>query len=71
VKTGHFNIFERASDGKPYWVQCLEDLLSAHKRISELQLVAPGQYFIYDETSGVFEEERTKRQKNSLVVLPN
>jgi hypothetical protein len=70
VKTGHFNIFERASDGKSYWVQCLEDLLSARNRISALQLVAPGQYFIYDETSGAF-EEGTERQKNSLLVLPD
>ena len=56
MATKCFDIFERRPEGKPNWVECVDDLLEARHRVSELRLLTQRQYFIYDEVSGAFEE---------------
>jgi len=38
-------------------IECVNGLLEAHQRVSELRLLTRREYLIYDEVSGTFEEE--------------
>ena len=50
-----FDIFKRLRDGKSLWITTVEGLDEARKRTSRLASVAPGEYFIYSQKSGVVE----------------
>jgi hypothetical protein len=50
-----FDIFARLPDGMLIWMESVEGLESANKRVHELTLIAPRNYFIYSEARGAVE----------------
>jgi hypothetical protein len=50
-----FDIFARLPDGKPIWMESVEGLAKTNKRVHELTLIAPNDYFVYSEQSGSIE----------------
>jgi hypothetical protein len=55
-----FDIFKIAEDGKPIWVSSASTLDAARERAKTLAAVFPGEYLIFDQTTG----EKT-------LILPN
>jgi hypothetical protein len=51
-KAAIFDIFLRLPDGKPMWMESVEGLEKATKRLNELMIRVPRHYFLYSETSG-------------------
>ena len=47
-----FDIFSRLPDGSPVWVESIEGLEKAQKRLDRLAELNPGEYFIYSEEIG-------------------
>lgn len=47
-----FDIFSRLPDGSPLWIESVEGLEEAKKRLSRLARYRPGRYFIYSEERG-------------------
>jgi hypothetical protein len=58
-----FDIFARLPDGGPIWIECVEGVNEAKRRVSELSLIAPREYFIYSETSGAIQPANGSHQK--------
>ena len=52
TKVAIFDIFLRLPDGKPMWMESVQGLVKANKRLNELMIRAPRHYFIYSEMSG-------------------
>ena len=50
-----FAIFTMLPDGQPFWIESVENLEDARKRLREVARNAPGDSFIYSEKSGVVE----------------
>jgi hypothetical protein len=50
-----FDIFARLPDGRPIWMESVEGLEKTNKRVRELTLMAPNDYFVYSEKSGSVE----------------
>jgi hypothetical protein len=50
-----FDIFARGPDGTPLWMESVEGAEKANKRVHELTLIAPPDYFIYSEASEAVE----------------
>jgi Protein of unknown function (DUF2934) len=50
-----FDIFARLPDGSAMWIESVPSLDQAHQRVRELVVVAPRDYFIYSERSGIIE----------------
>ncbi len=57
-----FDIFRKLPDGKPVWVEAVEGLEEAKKRLTGLALISPEEYFIYSESKGIVVERVTKLQ---------
>jgi hypothetical protein len=47
-----FDIFTTLPNGRPLWVECIEGVEEARKRMKSLATNRPGDYFIYCEKSG-------------------
>jgi hypothetical protein len=47
-----FDIFARFPDGRPIWMESVEGLENANRRVLELTQIAPRDYFIYSAASG-------------------
>ena len=47
-----FDIFTRLPDGSPLWVESVAGFEQARRRLSGLERVHPGEYFIYSEQRG-------------------
>lgn len=47
-----FDIFSRLPDGSPLWVESIAGFEQARSRLSGLERVHPGEYFIYSEQRG-------------------
>lgn len=47
-----FDIFSRLPDGSPLWIESVEGLEEATKRLKKLARHYPGRYFIYSEQAG-------------------
>ena len=47
-----FDIFKIAEDGKPIWVSSASTLDAARERAKTLAAVFPGEYLIFDQTTG-------------------
>jgi|HubBroStandDraft_6_1064221.scaffolds.fasta_scaffold2657771_1 hypothetical protein len=47
-----FDIFSRLPDGSPLWLESVEGLEEARKRLDGLARVRPGKYFLYSEKTG-------------------
>lgn len=47
-----FDIFSRLPDGSPLWVESIAGFEQARRRLSGLERVHPGEYFIYSEQRG-------------------
>ena len=50
-----FDIFARMPDGTPLWMESVEGVEKTNKRVHELTLIAPRNYFVYSEASGAVE----------------
>jgi len=47
-----FDIFATLPDGSPMWLEAVEGLEAARKRLTGLVEARPGNYFIYSEKTG-------------------
>jgi hypothetical protein len=47
-----FDIFLRLPDGKPLWVEAVENYEKAKVHIQKLVQVSPGEYFIFNSKTG-------------------
>jgi hypothetical protein len=52
-----YDIFARFPDGRPIWMESVEGLENANRRVRELTEIAPRDYFIYSEAGGTVETE--------------
>lgn len=50
-----FDIFARLPDGTPIWMESVKGVEKTNRRVHELTLIAPHDYFVYSEASGVVE----------------
>jgi hypothetical protein len=50
-----FDIFARLPDGKPIWMESVEGVERTNRRVRELTLIAPRDYFVYSEATGAVE----------------
>jgi hypothetical protein len=50
-----FDIFARLPNGKPIWMESVGGLEKTRKRVRELTVIAPNDYFVYSEASGSVE----------------
>ena len=47
-----FDIFLRLPDGKPLWVEAVEELEKAKLHVQRMIEVSPGEYFIFNSRTG-------------------
>lgn len=47
-----YDIFRRDGNGEPIWVEAVENVERAKKRIIELSARAPGQYMVFSQNNG-------------------
>jgi hypothetical protein len=47
-----FDIFRTLPDGSPIWLESVEGLQQAKRRLNWLAQLQPGRYFIYSEKTG-------------------
>lgn len=47
-----FDIFSTLPDGSPLWLEAVEGLEAAKRRLRGLARIRPGNYFIYSERNG-------------------
>jgi len=59
-----FDIFATLPDGSPLWLEAVEGLEEARRRLRGLAQAGPGNYFIYSEKSGGV-VERTSRNPHT------
>ena len=52
----YFDIFKRVRNGKPLWITTVPGLEEARVRVNRLGVVAPGEYLIYSQRTGVIVE---------------
>ena len=43
-----FHLFTTDNCGNPVWLEAVEDLKTANRRLSQLASVNPGEYFVFD-----------------------
>jgi hypothetical protein len=46
-----FDILKRQDDGSFIWLEATQDLAAAQSRLQELSVQAPGEYFVFDQTT--------------------
>jgi len=51
MRSPHLDILKRQSDGSFVWIEAASDIRMAEERISQLACEAPGEYFVFDQTS--------------------
>lgn len=44
-----FDIFKKAPDGKPVWMDAVPDISTAERRVAELKAREPGEYFVFSQ----------------------
>jgi hypothetical protein len=47
-----FDIFLRLPDGKPLWVEAVDEFEKAKLHIKKLTEISPGEYFIFNSKTG-------------------
>lgn len=52
IVTQPYDIFRRDEAGDPVWIEAVADLETAKGRIIELSSAAPGQYVVFNHSSG-------------------
>ena len=48
MSTNRLDIFRQLPDGTPLWVETIDNLEAAQKRLDELAAIRPGPYAVYD-----------------------
>lgn len=64
-----FDIFTTLPDGRPLWVECIEGVEEARRRMKTLANSQPGDYFIYSEKSGGV-IDRVPRDLETMIAEP-
>jgi hypothetical protein len=49
--TGTYDIFSRVSNSGPIWVEAVQGLENARKRVMKLCETHPGDYFVFDSST--------------------
>jgi hypothetical protein len=52
-----YDIFARPPDDRSLWMESVEGIENANRRVLELTQIAPRGYFIYSEAIGAIESE--------------
>lgn len=52
TESAMYDIFMRFSDGTPVWLEAIEGLDQAKRRLASLARTSDAEYFIYSEKSG-------------------
>jgi hypothetical protein len=55
----NFDIFKRLRSGRPIWITSVPEIEEARVRVNRLEGIAPGEYLIYSQESGVVVERVT------------
>jgi hypothetical protein len=66
-----FDIFATLPDGSPLWLEAVEGLDEAKKRLDGLVRSRPGNYFIYSEKTGGVVERFTDLSDRPLASKPS
>jgi hypothetical protein len=48
MPSASLDIFRKDAHGSPIWIDAVQDLADARHRLSQLALVLPGEYFVFD-----------------------
>lgn len=55
-----FDIFQKLSDGQPLWIRAVESLKESERQLDQLMFTSPGNYFIFDSSTGSVIDGRAK-----------
>ncbi len=55
-----FDIFRKLPDGQPLWVMAVNSLQESEHQVVRLMMTSPGEYFIFNSSTGSILDTRAK-----------